>query len=124
MATLRALTSGRVVDLVITWPEMDAKRNRPFMLAQHERWTAFFGTDAWAAIVRTRGGATVLRELQGLYVRQLQSLGYTAEYLRRSVKNRQRVSLYRSLFASRDPLGLKFWAQASATPQMQGALFE
>src|SRR5262245_23004824 len=47
MSTLRAMTTDRKIDLLVTWPTMDAVRNAPQMLGQADRWTSFFGTDEW-----------------------------------------------------------------------------
>jgi hypothetical protein len=123
METIRRITNGRSVDLVVTWPEMDVVRNTSLMLEQADRWTRFYGDSAWLGIATTRSAPFRLRDLQKLYVEQLRHLGYThTEYLK-GVRNMRRRVLYRPLFAARHELGLNFWRKAAATPEQQQGLF-
>lgn len=122
MATIRALTHDRTVDLLFTWPEMDATRNRGMLLEQRDRWTAFLGSDEWERDARSRGPHWMLRTIQRLYVKQLEGLGYQTRFMP-AIRNQRGGALYRPLFASRHSLGLKFWAVSSRRPQ-QGLAFE
>lgn len=107
MATIKRLTNRKGVDLMITWPEMDIVRNRGLMMVQASRWTRFFGTDEWRDVAAT-GPVMRLKRFQDLYVRQLEKLGYAAVF-DAPVKNTKGGRIYRPLFATRHPLGVKFW---------------
>jgi three-Cys-motif partner protein len=121
MQTLRELTRDRVVDMLITWPEMDVVRNRGQMLEQASRWTAFFGSDAWQRIVTEAGPARRLRNLQLLYAKELGQFGYRSRFIG-SVKNLRGRALYRPLFATRNERGLDFWTKASTRLPEQSSL--
>jgi three-Cys-motif partner protein len=121
MSTIDALTRAQSVDLLFTWPEMDAVRNTPLMFEQAERWTAFFGSDEWRPIV-SAGPNQRLRKLLHLYLKRLESLGYQGTFAP-PVKNRKGGRLYRPLFASRNELALKFWSVAQQRHLQQGRLF-
>ena len=123
MDTLRRLTTGRSVDPVFTWPEMDAKRNQGLLLDQQARWTEFFGSDAWIPLVTRFGPARRLNALQRFYVERLRQIGYKHFKYSDSVKNTKRAALYRPMLATKHPLGLKFWNVASAKQGQQGTLF-
>lgn len=126
--TIRAITSGIHVDLVVTFPDMDVKRNAD--QADRDRWTAFFGGTRWQEAVarwqahRTPEGS-VPAMLVNLYRRELRDqLGYTHSAAVRPMVNSKRATLYRPLFASRHELGLKFWNSISKRDRNgQGDLF-
>ena len=126
--TIRAITRGRHVDLIVTFPDMDVKRNAD--QADRDRWTAFFGGTRWQdAVARWQAHrapeGSVPAMLVNLYRRELRDqLGYTHSAAVRPMVNSKRATLYRPLFASRDELGLKFWNRISQRDRNgQGDLF-
>ena len=121
--TIVALTHQRSVDLLITWPEMDLRRNRALALERPDRLDRFFGTQEWREIVRAQGPTRFLRAYQELYERQLRRIRYEHTHMLGPVKNRRGGTLYRALFASRHPLGLNFWRKA-ADDAARPALFD
>lgn len=124
MDTLRQMTTGRHIDLVITWPEMDAQRNRGMLVgaANRARWQRFLGSASHVDRVARVGPARRVRELRVAYVEELNRLGYVCEF-HPAVRNLRGGILYRPLFATRHALGLKFWGAARPRPPQQG-LFE
>lgn len=126
--TIRAITRGLHVDLVVTFPDMDVKRNAD--QADRDRWTAFFGGTRWQDAVarwachRAPEGS-VPAMLVNLYRRELRDqLGYAYSAATRPMVNSKRATLYRPLFASRHELGLKFWNSISKRDRNgQGDLF-
>lgn len=126
--TIRSITSGLHVDLVVTFPDMDVKRNAE--QADPDRWTAFFGGVRWQdAVARWQAHrapeGSVPAMLVNLYRRELRDqLGYTCSAAARPMVNSRRVTLYRPLFASRHELGLQFWHRISRRDRNgQGDLF-
>jgi three-Cys-motif partner protein len=115
MSTIRAMTVDRSIDLVITWPEMDAVRNRGLMMKQQERWTKFFGSDGWKDVATTSGPLMRVRSIQRFYLDQLRAFRYEHSEYVGSVRNNRGHALYRPLFASRKEIGLSLWRRA-ATP--------
>ena len=127
--TVRRLTTDTTIDLVVTFPDMDLKRNAP--QANDARWTAFFGGVGWRETVRRwerhqHHSGSVAALLVNLYRRELQrQLGYRYSTAVRPMVNARRVALYRPLFASRHPKGLEFWWKISRTDRSgQGDLFD
>lgn len=118
--TIRALTSGRPMDLVITFPEQDIARN--FALAfprRDDRFDDFFGTDKWREVVRLYrrqrkySGKPVKLLLLEFYAQRLKELGYAVDLGVGPMRNSRRVPLYRPVFASKHPRGIDFWNKAS-----------
>ena len=113
--TIRALTRDRRIDLWFSFPEYDLRRNAtlaPRDDDQAARWTRFFGTEDWRPIVKASRPATALVGLRKLYERQLASLGYLAAVSRLPMTNSRGKSMYRPMFASRDPRGIDFFKKA------------
>jgi three-Cys-motif partner protein len=115
--TIRRLTEGQAVDLVVTFPDMALKRNFP--QAEAEEWTAFFGGTAWREALdrwarHTAREGSVSAMLANVYRRELdQQLGYRHSTCARPMVNSRRAVLYRPLFASRHTKGLEFWQKIS-----------
>jgi three-Cys-motif partner protein len=117
--TVVALAQLNRMDLIIHYPEMGLNRCMPqdFRANEQTRVDLFFGGAEWREIYeggRGRGG--LHRRLIDHYRGKLQELGYKEvlqgdetgyEPLMRST--RKRTPLYRLLFASKHPLGDKFW---------------
>lgn len=122
-STIERLTRRpAVVDLIITFPEMNFTRNALLAAANEDsrRWTDFVGTDAWRRHVLDwmkkgdRKGESVKWGLMRLYQGQLRTLGYESALVREPMRNRTNAPLYRPLFASRKEAGLKLWRGVSA----------
>lgn len=120
--TIRALSAGCRMDLLITLQINDLVRNAALALGgpQHVRFDAFFGTDAWAAVVQQQAsrqlpGTDLATALMDLYVAQLATIDYAHVYpLQRVMRNTTQAPLYRLLLASKHPLGAEFFEKVSA----------
>ena len=119
--TVAKLAGIRRMDLIINYPEGGLNRVMAKMYRDPEETIVdrFFGTDEWRSVYthwrQTRQGS-VHRQLIDLYKRQFSALDYKEvlradelgeEPLMRNVK--RRAPLYRLLFASKHPLGQRFW---------------
>lgn len=126
MDTIRQITTSRSVDLVITWPVMDALRNRGMLAepANRERWTRFLGSTQWLDRMTRHGPAWRVRDLQHAYIEELRRLKFDYCQLLPTVRNIRGHALYRPLFASRNALGLKFWNAAQPRRPQLGFEFE
>jgi len=123
--SLKALTSGRRMDLIYVFPEgIAARRNlRRFLKKSSDPLSVSLGTDAWKSKVREslkapdswdamrqwqEAGQAIIQTL----VQQLRGIGYV--HIQLGVEligltNRRNVEMYYLVFASKDPLGHKFW---------------
>lgn len=101
---LSDLTLNERMDVLILFPEdMDIERN----LTNTERLDAYFGTTDWRALQEAPGNRG--QALRRLYEKRLVTL---LDYKIGDVKvvqNRLGASIYKLIFASKDPLGLKLW---------------
>lgn len=119
--TVARLASLRRIDLIINYPEGGLNRlmSREFESATETRVDRFFGTPDWRGVYgewrRTRH-VGLHRRLIDLYRSRLDTLGYVEvrrgdqsadEPLMRN--SQRRAPLYRLLYASKHPLGAKFW---------------
>lgn len=135
--TVAKLARIRRMDLVINYPEGGLNRVMANVVDSVEENSVdrYFGTQDWRNIYRkwsiTRQG-NVHGQLIDLYRSQLQRLGY--KEIRRDdevgdeplMRNAQRrAPLYRLLFASKHPLGDRFWHSITRRDVWgQGRLFE
>lgn len=120
--SLRLLIGGRRMDLIYLFPEgMAVKRNlKEFLDQTTSPLDEILGTNKW----RTRALARlmpdlaegeqweeVVRPIVEIFGNQLGTLGYAKVELRSQivVRNRKNVPLYYLVFASKNPLGQKFW---------------
>jgi three-Cys-motif partner protein len=112
--TIRKLTTGRQIDLVINFPEgMGIRMNlHQYTQAEESALTRFMGSARWKE--RYQQSPTsfdqVCREIAGEYLANLRSLGYLAvdsDWI--PVKTDQNALLYYLLFASKHPRGNEFW---------------
>jgi len=123
--TLKELTKDRRIDLLITFPEgMDIKRNLSKYMRQSQsilddfmgdkNWRQLFPQDIKSLSELT--SSNIEHSLIGYYRKKLNSLGYKEIksgdkiLIRSSQKN---LPLYYLLFASKHPLGHKFWEKIS-----------
>lgn len=122
--TICRLTEDRSVDLLFSFPEMDLKRNTwnvSDIEREAHRWTRFFGTEEYRPIVRSFQPHEAVEHLRALYVRQLESIGYTYhEFAALPMRNSKGRSMYRPLFASKHPKGLSFFRKIA--PKRSGGM--
>jgi three-Cys-motif partner protein len=117
--TVAALAEVRT-DLIIHYSQMGLARNAPVCFEQSGETVVdcFFGGDSWRDIYRQARSAAHLLEY---YTGNLRQLGYQevrrddelwdAPLIRSTEK---RAPLYRLLFASKSPLGHKFWRKVTS----------
>ena len=126
MATLRALTAKRLpMDLIITFPEMDVRRNWRAAIGgakEHaSRFDEFYGTPDWHnAVDATMPAERNADALMKFYAEQLQTLGYLTSILPLTMKNKRRGTLYRPIFGSRHERGIEFWEKISGKKEPSG----
>lgn len=130
--TIRLLTAGRRIDLVITFQVSDIKRNVDRALARAERgakWDRFFGTPGWRQAVaefeaRKTTAPDLGSALEDFYASQLATIGYTNRtQLNRSMKNTKNAPLYRVMLFSKNPLAIKLFDATSSTRSQPGLKF-
>jgi three-Cys-motif partner protein len=124
--TLSKLAGIRKMDLVINYPQGGLNR----MMAKEYRTMGegcvdlFFGTPDWRSLYqkfRDHHKSGLHRDLIDLYKSKLHNLGYTevkggdeAAMNEPLIRNIQRnAPLYRLIFASKNPLGEKFWSSVT-----------
>ncbi|MFZ4813516.1 MAG: three-Cys-motif partner protein TcmP [Phototrophicaceae bacterium] len=86
--------------------------------------TRFFGTDEWKSIYQQADKSNKSRVLIDFYRQQLEKFGYNIQINPNlgghdiSIRNSRNAEVYSLIFASKHPLGDKFWKQAkkSALP--------
>jgi three-Cys-motif partner protein len=121
--TVEALAKVGRMDLIIHYSQMGLNREMPNALTRDEPTAVdrFFGDEEWRHIyVQHRHKRSLQRELLDYYKGKLSKLGYVEvkgqeelgyEPLMRSAA--KRAPLYRLLFASKHPLGAKFWGEVT-----------
>lgn len=101
----------RKTDLVIFFPDrIDALRNwKPYYFDQEQsNLDSFLGTDVWRAEMTESNPELHPETLRQLYENQLKKLGFKFfDYIR--IRSASNHPLYRLIFASAHPLGLKIW---------------
>jgi spore photoproduct lyase len=123
--TLQKLTKDRRIDLVITYPEgMDIKRNlSKYIKRPHSILDDYIGDKDWRLLfpknikdINQMTSANIEKNLIDHYKKNLTKLSYKEiksgdEILIKS--SQKRLPLYYLLFASKHPLGYKFWKEIS-----------
>ncbi|MCB9134141.1 MAG: three-Cys-motif partner protein TcmP [Anaerolineales bacterium] len=118
-STIEALASCQRMDLIILFPQgMNINRNLKFWVdSEANSLDLFFGTDEWRNIYEQAHGiaSQCIRPFLDLYQSNLKKLGYGGENQVREqlIRSSGGQKLYYLIFASRHPLGDKFWAQAT-----------
>ena len=106
-STLQKLAQ-RKVDLIITFPEGSIKRNiKKFMIEPHSPLDDVIGDSGWRQF-------NTGREIIEYYRKKLASLSYQEVKLGEEIAIRstdKNLPLYFLLFASKNPLGHKFWQE-------------
>jgi len=114
--TVQRLVQSRKVDLLMTLQfGMGIKRNlQHYIGAERAALTSFLGNIGWHEDANGGGSASqVVRRITNRYMRQLREMGYHTYRDREiEIRNDQNVFLYFMAFASRHPLGGKFWREA------------
>jgi three-Cys-motif partner protein len=97
-------------DLLINFPHgMGLKMNQHQYTADEKSiLTRFLGTDSWTKFIDKKS-ADFVRGILDLYKEQLRKLGYLVGTNEVVIRNQQGTPLYMLIFASRDPLGVRFW---------------
>ena len=131
METIRSLTAGRRMDLVVTFQVNDMTRNVDRActdVTEGERWDRFFGTPTWRDTVDSFNRKQLMvtdvgSALADFYIRQLAIVGYPhCRQLNRTLKNTKNAPLYRLILFSRHPLGAKLFGAISASTNSQRGL--
>ncbi len=114
--TIQRLVQNRRVDLLMTLQfGMGIRLNlNQYIKAEGAKLTAFLGNAEWRKDASEGGSASqVLRRIKNRYLHHLRELGYLPVQDREiDIRNDQNVLLYFIAFASRHPLGGKFWREA------------
>jgi len=114
--TIQRLVQNRSVDLLMTLQfGMGIRLNlNQYIKAEGAKLTAFLGNAEWRKDASEGGSAShVLRRIKNRYLHHLRELGYLPVQDREiDIRNDKNVLLYFIAFASRHPLGGKFWREA------------
>jgi len=113
------------MDLIINYPEGGLNRFMPNAVVS-SNWNqidSFFGSQDWRSVFyQFRDKSGLHRQLIDFYKSNLIRLGYQ-EVIRADeiggneplVRNTKEAPLYRLLFASKNPLGKKFWQEITSS---------
>jgi len=124
-ATVEKLASLSRMDLIINFSTSGIRRN--YGAGNTAIIDAFFGTsdwkDRWDEFLRTERMTALIE----FYLSKLEPHGYKFNELEIgeeivSFRNSKNVEIYKLIFASKHPLGNKFWAQARKLIQSQRRL--
>lgn len=116
--TIRKLTAGRKIDLIINFHEgMGIRMNlHQYTRTDENALTTFMGSDRWKQRLRQAPTSfdQACQEIAKEYLENLRNLGYLAfDTDCIPIKTEQEVVLYYLLFASKDPKGTEFWRKIS-----------
>jgi three-Cys-motif partner protein len=115
-STVKRLATIKKMDLIINFSTMGI--NRAVGKKYTEAMNNFFGNTDWQEISNISDSTKRRRQYIDLYLRQLRSLGYHVEedpdleQHDMSMRNSRNAEVYSLIFASKHPLGDKFWRQA------------
>lgn len=123
--TVANLASINRMDLIIHYSQQGVKRMADRALESNKETAIdkFFGDLEWREIYRScKDDPTgIHRPLIDYYKSKLNNLGYVEVkdseevWVEPLMKNRKNAPLYRLLFASKNPLGVKFWKEVTKT---------
>jgi len=135
LSTIRTLTDGLKMDLIINYPLHAINRAYVDALSGNDRvFNEYFGTSKWKGeVLQLKGLHNVATRLLPLYKQQLGEIEYrnikdldiyspleSDEILVKGPKN---IPLYYLFFASKNPLGNKLWQEIKKIrPDRQGQL--
>jgi len=110
--TIRKLTAGRKIDLIINFHEgMGIRMNlHQYTTTDENALTSFMGSDRWKRHFKQQHKSEIYRSIAKEYLENLQQLGYLAfDSDRIPIKTDRDALLYYLLFASKHPKGTEFW---------------
>jgi len=117
--TVQELARVNKMDLIIHYSQQGIRRNadRAIKTENETKIDRFFGDKKWRRIYEgcKNDPTGILRPLIDYYKSKLNALGYVKVQDNEEIlveplmKNSMNAPLYRLLFASKNPLGLKFW---------------
>ena len=115
-ATVERLAKINKMDLIINFSTMGLHRESG-KNPESNRITAFFGNENWQQLAQTGDTIKRRRAFIDLYLSQLKKLGYhiderDLESPDIAVRNSKNAEVYSLIFASKNPLGDKFWRNA------------
>ena len=126
--TVEALARMAKMDLIINFSTMGLLRN--IEAGNHAIINRYMGTDEWKSIYSPSANASYQRRaLIDFYLSQLTKFGYNVEIDPNlggddiAVKNSNNGQVYSLIFASKNPLGDKFWkasVKKSTPPRLPG----
>lgn len=107
---IRTLHRRVRTDLLINFPHGMGLKLNQHQYTPHDKsiLTKFVGTNAWTKFI-DRSPADFVRGVLDLYKEQLRKLEYLLGTHEVIIRTQQGTPLYMLLFASRDPLGVRFW---------------
>jgi len=131
--TLEKLGKQNRMDLIINFSTSGVTRTASTMVdkEQETKLDRFFGTAQWRDIykeVEKKGASRIRRQLLDFYIDRLSQLGYInnlqkdLESKEKEFKNRRNVQIYTLIFASKHPLGIRFWNGAINEVRQPGLL--
>lgn len=110
-AALEALAYGeKAMDTLMLFPdEMDLSRGLPYYLKHREKLNRCFGTPKWVDVVR-ENAAHAPSALRAYYEQRMKTmLGFEVGRPQTVSIAKTKKPLYRLIFGSRKPLGIKIW---------------
>ncbi len=118
--TVKKLGTGLRTDLIINFSTSGFTRNARQLLQKEEatKIDSFFGTSEWKDVFRgvaDRDKTIIRRTMIDFYKKRLSSLGYQIDFEHelkpdeQVMRNQKNAQIYTMIFASKHPLGNKFW---------------
>lgn len=119
--TIELLARMNRMDLIIHYSQNGISRNagKCYLSEKETVVDRYFGGDGWKEVYgearRKKGSVGIHRALIDYYKSNLLALGYAEVkddeeiWTEPLIRNRRNAPLYRLLFASKHPLGMKFW---------------
>jgi len=97
-------------DLLINFPHGMGLKMNQHQYTAHEKsiLTRFLGTNSWTKFIDKKP-ADFVRGVLDLYKEQLRKLDYLIGTHEVVIRTQQSTPIYMLVFASRDPLGVRFW---------------
>lgn len=116
--TVGKIAAKRCDLIILLADNMDALRNWGTYYAGNPDSTLdrFMGESGWRELLLSAGGDRVAQTFRERYQQRLQELGYS-HFAHERVKNTRGADIYTLLFASRHPMGLKYWSGASTVDE-------
>jgi three-Cys-motif partner protein len=115
--TVEKLGKIERIDLIINFSTSGFTRNANQMLEKDkaDKLDRFFGTPDWRGVyqpVSKKDNTHVRREMLDFYKTRLATLGYKIHPEEKVFRSSKNMQIYTLMFASKHPLGNKFWSGA------------